>query len=124
MSRHHYIKETFFSPIAQVHQLPDAIKSLETSFMGLVAAVQSCSQVRLCNPMNCSMPGLPVHHHLLELPQTHVHGVGDAIQPSHPLLAHSPLPSILPSIWVFSNVSSSHQVAKVLEIQLQHQSFQ
>ena len=75
-------------------------------------------------PHYCSMPGFPVHYHLLELPQTHVHWVGDAIQPSQPLLSHSPLPSIFPSIRIFFNVSSSHQVAKVLEIQLQHQSFQ
>ena len=59
----------------------------------------------LCDPMDCSTPGLPVHHQLLELPQTHVHWVGDAIQPSqlcHPLLL---LPSILPSIRVFSSES-------------------
>ena len=75
-------------------------------------------------PHYCSMPGFPVHYHLLERPPTHVHWVGDAIQLSQPLLSHSPLPSIFPSIRVFSNVSSSHQMAKVLEIQLQHQSFQ
>ena len=57
----------------------------------------------LCNPMNWSMPGLPVHHQLPEFTQTHVHRVGDAIQPPHPLLAPSPLPSIFPSIRVFSN---------------------
>ena len=48
------------------------------------SVTQSCQT--LCDPMDCSMPGLPVHHQLLELAQTHVHGVGDAIQPSHPLL--------------------------------------
>ena len=57
--------------------------------------------VSLCNPMNCSMPGLPILHYLPELAQTHVYGVGDAIQPSHPLLP----PSIFPSISVFSNES-------------------
>ena len=61
----------------------------------------------LCHPMNCSMPGLPVHHQLLELTQTHVHWVGDAIQPSHPLSSPSP-PSIFPSIRVFSNESALH----------------
>ena len=55
--------------------------------------------------MNCSTPGLPVHHQLPESTQTHVHRVGDAIQPSHPLLSPSPLPSIFPSIRVFSNES-------------------
>ena len=56
-------------------------------------------------PMNYSTPGLPVHHQLLEFTQTHVHQVGDAIQPSHPLLSPSPLPSIFPSIRVFSSES-------------------
>ena len=54
------------------------------------SSVQSLSYVRLCNPMDCSMPGLPVHHQLLEFTQTHVHWVGDAIQPSHPLSSPSP----------------------------------
>ena len=79
----------------------------------------------LCNPMNLSTPGLPVHHQLPEFTQTHVHWVGDAIQPSHPPLSLSP-PSPNPSQYqgLFKWVSSSHQVAKVLEFQLQHQSFQ
>ena len=59
----------------------------------------------LCNPMNCSTPGLPVHHQLLEFTQTHVHQVGDAIQPSHPLSSPLLLPQIRPSIRVFSNES-------------------
>ena len=79
----------------------------------------------LCNPMDCSMPGFPVHHQILELAQTHVHQVGDAIQPFHPLLSLSPLASNLSQHQVFfQGVSSLHQVAKVLEFQLQHQSFQ
>ena len=75
--------------------------------------------------MNCSMPGLPVHHQLPELAQTHVHWVGDAIQPSHPLSSPSP-PTFNLSQYqgLFQWVSSSHQVAKVLELQLHHQSFQ
>ena len=67
---------------------------------------------RLYNPMDCSTSGLPVHHQLPEFTQTHVHWVSDAIQPSHPL--SSPHQGLLK--WV----SSSHQVAKVLEFQLQH----
>ena len=59
----------------------------------------------LCDPMDCSMPGLPVHHQLLESTQIHVHRVGDAIQPSHPLSSPLLLPSIFPSIRVFSNES-------------------
>ena len=79
----------------------------------------------LCDPMDCSRPGSPVHHQLLELTQTHVHWVGDAIQPSHPLSAPSP-PAFNPSKHqgLFKWVSSSHQVAKVLEFRLEHQSFQ
>ena len=77
----------------------------------------------LCNPMDCSMPGFPVHHQLLELPQTHVHRVGDAIQPSHPLSSPSPPAfNLSQHQGLFQWVSSSHEVAKVLE--LQHQSFQ
>ena len=75
--------------------------------------------------MNRSTPGLPVHHQLLEFTQTHVHWVGDAIQPSHPLSSPSP-PALNLSQHqgLFKWVSSSHQVAKILEFQLQHQSFQ
>ena len=71
-------------------------------------------------PMDCSTPGFPVHHQLLELAQTHVHRVSDAIQPSHPLSSPSP-PAPNPSQpqRLFQWVSSSHQVAKVLELQLQ-----
>ena len=69
----------------------------------------------LCDPMNCSMPGLPVHHQLPKLTQTHVHRVGDAIQPSHPLSSPSP-PAPNPSQHqsLFQWVNSSHQMAKVL----------
>ena len=65
-----------------------------------LSSVSSVAQsyLTLCDPMNCSMPGLPVHHHLLEFTQTHVHRVGDAIQPSHPLLSTSPpCPQSLPA---------------------------
>ena len=65
---------------------------------------QSCPT--LCDPVNCSTPGLPVHHQLPEFTQTHVHRVSDAIQPSHPLSSPSPPPSIPPSIRVFSNEST------------------
>ena len=75
--------------------------------------------------MNRSTPGLPVHHHLLELTQTHIHRVHDAIQPSHPRSSPSP-PAPNPSQHqsLFQWVNSSHEVAKVLEFQLQHHSFQ
>ena len=87
------------------------------------SVAQSC--LTLCDPVNRSTPGLAVHHQLPESTQTYVHWVGDAIQPSHPLSSPS-LPSLNPSQHqgLFRWVSSSHQVAKVLEFQLQHQSFQ
>ena len=93
---------------------------------GFASQFSSVAQLcpTLCNPMNRSMPGLPVHHQLPESTQTHVHRVGDAIQPSHPLSSPSP-PALNLSQHqgLFKGVSFSHQVAKVLEFQLQHQSF-
>ena len=89
------------------------------------SSVQSLSHVRLCNAMDCSRPGLPIHHQLPEFTQTHVHWVGDAIQTSHPLSCPSPPAfNFSQHQGLFQWVSSSHQVAKVLEFQLQHQSFQ
>ena len=79
--------------------------------------------LNLCNPMDCSTPGFHVHHQFPEFTQTHVHRVSDAIQPSHPMLFPSP-PAFNLSQGLFQGVSSSHQVAKALEFQLQHQSFQ
>ena len=75
-------------------------------------------------PMNRSTPGLPIHHQLPAFTQTHVHRVGDAIQPSHPLSSPSPAPNPSQHQSLFQWVNSSHEVAKVLEFQLQHQSFQ
>ena len=75
--------------------------------------------------MNHIMPGLPVHHQLPEFTQTHVHPVSDAIQLSHPLSPPSPYAfNLAQHQGLFQWVSSSHQVAKELEFQLQHQSFQ
>ena len=87
------------------------------------SVTQSCPT--LCNPMNHSTLGLLAHHQCLESTEPHIHWVGDAIQPSHPL--SSPLPPALnlsQHHGLFKWVSYSHQVAKVLEFQLQHQSFQ
>ena len=87
------------------------------------SVAQSCPT--LCDPMNRSMPGLPVHHQLTEPTQTHVHWVGDTIQPSHPLSSSSPPAlTLCQHQGLFKWVSSSHQVAKGLEFQLQHHSFQ
>jgi len=72
----------------------------------------------LCDPMDCSRPGFPVHHQLLELTQTHVHWVGDAIQPSHLLLSPSPPAfNLSQNQGLFQRVSSSDQVDKILELQ-------
>ena len=81
------------------------------------SSVQSLSHVQLCDPMSRSTPGLPVHHQLQEFTQTHIHRVGDAIQPSHPLSSPSP-PAPNPSQHqgLFQWVNSSHEVAKVLEV--------
>ena len=87
------------------------------------SVAQSC--LTLGDPTDCSMPRFPVHNQLPEFTQTHIHQVSDAIQPSHPLSSPSP-PAINLSQHqgLFQWVSSLHQVAKVLELQLRHQSFQ
>ena len=80
------------------------------------SSVQSLNHVWLCDPTDCSMPGLPVHRQRLELAQTHVHRVGDAIQPSHPLLPASPPAfSLSQHQSLFKWISCLHQVAQVLE---------
>ena len=87
------------------------------------SVAQACPT--LCNPMNCRTPGFPIHHQLLELAQIHIHWVDDAILPSHPWSSPSPPAfNLSQHQGLFQWVSSSHQVAKVLEFQLQHQSFQ
>ena len=88
----------------------------------LSSVSQSC--LTLCKPIDCSTPGLPVHHQLPELAQIHVHRVGDAIRPSYPLSSPSPAFTLSQHQGLFQWVSSSHQVARILEFQLQHQSFQ
>ena len=87
------------------------------------SVTQSCPT--LCDPLDCSTPGLPIHHPLSEFTQTHVHWVGDAIQPSHPLSSPSPPAfNLSQHQGLFQWVSSSQEVTKVLEFQLQHQYFQ
>ena len=92
----------------------------------IFSSVQSLSRVQLfATPWTAARQGLPVHHQLLEFTQTHAHWVGDAIQPFHPLSSPSPPTfNLSQHQGLFQWVSSSHQVAKVLEFQLQHQSFQ
>ena len=101
---------------------------LYMSHVNTVSSVQSLSSVasvRLWDRMDCSTTGFPVHRQLLELTQTYVHRVGDAIQPSHPLSSPSPPTfSLSQHQGLFKWDSSSHQVAKVLEIHFELQSFQ
>ena len=107
----------------QLNSTKIKITRLIHSLIQLSSVTQSCPT--LCNPMNRSTPGLPVHHQLPELTQTCAHRVSDAIQPSHSLSFPSP-PALNLSQpqGLFQWVSSLHQVARVLECQLQHQSFQ
>jgi len=93
--------------------------SYQFSSVHFTSVAQSCPT--LLDSMDCSTPGFPVHHQLLEFTQTHVHWVGDAIQPSHPLLYPSPPAfNLSQHQGLFKWVSSLHQVAKVLEVQLQY----
>ena len=112
---------------------PDTQKQIlhYSNHMSSLNSVQVSSLAQLCltfcDPMDCSMPGFLIHHQFLELAQTHVHRVGDAIQPSHPLPSPSPPAFNLSQNQVccfFFFFPTLHQVAKVLEFKLQHPSFQ
>ena len=109
----------------KVFQLSFVLFHIVLKVLSSVHFSHSVMSPTLCDPMNHSTPGLPVHHQLLEFTLSHVHRVGDAIQPSHPLSSPS-LPASNPSQHqsFFQWVNSSHEVAKVLEFQLQHHSFQ
>ena len=116
----YFFWEMSFSPPLQTPPSPANHYQLLVQFSSVT---QSCPTLR--NTMDHSTPGLPVHHQLLESIQTHVHWVGDAIQPSEPLSSLSPSAFNLSQYQgLFKWVSSLHQVAKVMEFQLQHQSFQ
>ena len=120
----HIFMLVFKIPLLQImFTLTAKLLNYQLSDIQFSSVVQSCPT--LCDPMNCSTPGLPVHHKLPGFTQTHVYRVGDAIQPSHPLSSPSP-PAPNPSQLqgLFQWINSSHEVAKVLELQLQHQSFQ
>ena len=115
--------EKFQQQIAWVAIKPNQPTQDTREFSQFSSVTQSCPT--LCNPIDCSMPVLLVHHQLPEFTQTHVHWVIDALQPSRP--KSSPYPpafNLSQHQGLFKWVSSSHQVAKVLEFQLQYQSFQ
>ena len=111
-----------FRWVSSSHQVAQVLEFQLHLLRSFSSVAQSC--LTLCDPMNHSTPGLPVHHQLPESTQTHVHWVSDAIQQSHPLSSPSP-PALNLSQHqgLFQRVSSSHQGAKVLEFQLQNQSF-
>ena len=119
----------FWINVADIWMLGEFSASLESTLdckcLEGISSVQfsSVAQSRptLCDPMDCSTPGFLVHHQLLEPTQTHVHWAGDA----HPLLSPSPPTfNLSQDQGLFKWVGSLHQVAKILEFQLQHQSFQ
>ena len=122
-----------YPPFQQAEATSGCRAQMETLFSTWWFVTPSCfwccsvakSCPALCNPMDCSTPGFPVHHQLLELTQIHVCRICDAVQPSHPLSSPSPPAFNLSQHQGLSQwVSSSHQVAKVLELQLQHHSLQ
>ena len=115
--------------ISPFHWLSEWSRSGYVTQVMLITEIQYSSVAQwcptLCNPMGSSTPDLFVLHQLPEFTQTHIHWVSDAIQPSHPLLSPSlPALNLSQHQGLFKWVSSSHQVAKVLEFQLHHQSFQ
>ena len=102
-----FLSLSTYNPVSKWCSRSDQIRSVTQSYR------------TLCDPMNRSTPGLPVHHQLPEFSQTYIHRVSDAIQPSHPLSSPSPLaPNPLQHQSLFQWVNSSHEVAKVLEFQL------
>ena len=111
-----------------VQESKDTLKDVGKDWRHWLVQFSSIAQLcpTFCNPMDCSTPGLPVHHQFPEFIQTHVHWVSDVIQLSHPLLSTSPYAfNLSQHQGLFHEwVSPSHQGAKVLELQLQHQSFQ
>ena len=120
-----------FKSLLQHHTSKASILQCSTFFIAQLShpyiQFSSVAQLRptLCDSMSRSMPGLPLQHQLPESTQTHLHWVGDTIQPSHPLSSPSPPAfNLSQHQTLFKWVSSSHQVAKVLKFQLQHQSFQ
>ena len=123
---HHilFVRSKSLSPVCTPVQDAWLLEGSTTEdFVQFSSVTQSCPA--LCDPMNCSMPGFFVLHYLPEIAQIHVHCVGDAIQPSHPLSAPShPAFNLSQHQGLFQWVSSLHQVAKGLEFHLEHQSFQ
>ena len=116
-STHMHLYTMFFSFLLTSLCIQSVGPPMSLSSVQFSSVAKSCPT--LCDPMNRSTPGLPVLHQLPEFTPTHVHWVGDAIQPSHPLSSPSPpAPSLSQCQSLFQWVNSSHEVAKVLEFQL------
>ena len=114
-----------FNKIIHPYQLENKNNKHKDNDIAIYCCLVTKSCLTLCDPMDCSMPGFSVLHHLQESAQTHVHWVSDAIQSFHPLPPPSPSALNLSQHQdLFQWVVSSHQVAKVLELQLQPQSCQ
>ena len=113
-----------YSMSSQTEEWQDFFFFSPTNCVSLENISVQFSRSVVSDPMDCSTPGLPVHHQLQEFTQTHVHWVGDVIQPSHPQSSPSLASDLSQRQGLFQWVSYLHQVAKVLELQLQHQSFQ
>ena len=112
-----YTKNVMHFPFSQLIFVSECKFFFSLSSVQFSSVAQSCQT--LCDLMNCSTPGLPVHHHLPEFTQTHVHRVSDAIQPSHLLSSlFPPAPNTAQHQSLFQWVNSLHEVAKVLEFQL------
>ena len=113
-----------FNKIIHPYQLENKNNKHKDNDIAIYCCLVTKSCLTLCDPMDCSMPGFPDLQYLLEFAQTHVCWVDDAIQASHPLLpAYPPALSLSQHQDLFQWVSSSHQVAKVLELKFQHQCF-
>ena len=117
------VKKTVWRSWTSIRTRVRCVKNAGLSTVQFSSVTQSCPTLH--DPKNRSMPVLPDHHQLPEFTQTHVYWVSDVIQPSHPLLYPSPPAfNLSKHQGLFKWVSSSREVAKVLEFQLQHQSFQ
>ena len=118
------ISKDFQKTLSLKPDFPSMFPIFSTNLIASISSVQFSSVTQSCltlsNPMDCSRPGVPVHHQLLQLAQTHVHRVGDAIQPSHPLSSPSPTAfNLSQHQGLFQGVISFHQMAKVLELPFQ-----
>ena len=117
-----YIRLQLINNVVVASGVQQSVSVTNIDISQFSSVAQSCPT--LCNPMDSSTQHFPVYHQFLKLTQAHVHRVRDAIQPSHPLSSPSPAFNLSQHQGLSQWVSSSHQVAKVLELQLQHQSFQ